>query len=140
MWVQKYSTDNSTRSTVKFLFRRSLDNANRLTVRGDRSYIKIKEMKDERLRLQLEQLAADVVNVFNGESLTPLTYTRHSVTFHLAGSLRMGKPGVSVVDTNLRFHEFDNLYCCDLSVFPDIPASNPSLTLGALALRLARTL
>lgn len=43
----------------------------------------------------------------------------------------------SVVDTNLKFHHYEHLYCSDLSVFPDIPASNPSLALGALALRLA---
>ncbi|WP_425567691.1 GMC oxidoreductase [Nonomuraea dietziae] len=30
-----------------------------------------------------------------------------------------------------------NLYVCDLSVFPTSPAANPSLTLAALAMRLA---
>jgi choline dehydrogenase-like flavoprotein len=37
----------------------------------------------------------------------------------------------------LRFLGYDNLYACDVSVFPMIPAANPALTLGALALRLA---
>jgi choline dehydrogenase-like flavoprotein len=60
--------------------------------------------------------------------------------WHIAGSLRMGERGAGVVDHNLKFHEYNNLYVCDLSVFPDIPAVNPSLTLGALALRLARHL
>ena len=31
----------------------------------------------------------------------------------------------------------ENLYVCDVSVFPYIPTANPSLTLGALAMRLA---
>ncbi len=42
-----------------------------------------------------------------------------------------------VVDEWLRFVGYSNLYACDVSVFPSIPAANPSLTLVALALRLA---
>jgi hypothetical protein len=49
----------------------------------------------------------------------------------------MGPRGHAVLNENLHFHEYAILYACDCSVFPDIPASNPSLTLGALALRLA---
>jgi choline dehydrogenase-like flavoprotein len=41
------------------------------------------------------------------------------------------------VDENLKFHAYDNLYACDLSVFPTSPAANPTLTLAALSLRLA---
>jgi GMC oxidoreductase len=44
-----------------------------------------------------------------------------------------------VVDTDLKFLAYDNLYACDNSVFPVSPA-NPSLTLAALALRLAQKL
>ncbi|MFK8182507.1 MAG: GMC oxidoreductase [Phormidesmis sp.] len=57
---------------------------------------------------------------------------------HEVGSLRMGnEPATSVVDTNLKFHSYENLYACDLSVFPASPAANPTLTLAALATRLA---
>jgi choline dehydrogenase-like flavoprotein len=56
---------------------------------------------------------------------------------HEVGTLRLGDSGVGVVDTNLKFNGYENLYCCDLSVFPTSPAANPSLTLVALALRLA---
>ncbi|MDB9525941.1 GMC family oxidoreductase [Oscillatoria sp. CS-180] len=56
---------------------------------------------------------------------------------HEVGTLRMGNGGAGVVDTNLKFHQYENLFCCDLSVFPTSPAANPSLTLVALALRLA---
>jgi choline dehydrogenase-like flavoprotein len=42
-----------------------------------------------------------------------------------------------VVDTDLKFLAYDNLYACDLSVFPTSPAANPTLALAALALRLA---
>lgn len=54
---------------------------------------------------------------------------------HEVGTLRMGPEGV--VDTNLKFRAYENLYACDLAVFPSSPAANPTLTLAALALRLA---
>ena len=64
---------------------------------------------------------------------------------HEVGTLRMGTDkargyGDGVVDTDLKFLAYENLYACDLSVFPTSPAANPSLTLAALALRLAGTL
>jgi choline dehydrogenase-like flavoprotein len=57
---------------------------------------------------------------------------------HEVGTLRMGAQGV--VDENLKFRAYPNLYACDLSVFPSSPAANPTLTLAALALRLAEHL
>jgi choline dehydrogenase-like flavoprotein len=45
-----------------------------------------------------------------------------------------------VVDADLRMLAYDNLYVCDLSVFPTSPAANPTLSLTALAFRLARRL
>lgn len=66
---------------------------------------------------------------------------------HEVGTLRMGgetEDGQAlndgVVDTNLKFLAYDNLYACDLSVFPSSPAANPTLTLAALAIRLAEHL
>jgi choline dehydrogenase-like flavoprotein len=55
---------------------------------------------------------------------------------HEVGTMRMGGTG-GVVDPDLRMRPFENLYVCDLSVFPTSPAANPSLTLAALAQRLA---
>ncbi|MFD1547890.1 GMC oxidoreductase [Nonomuraea guangzhouensis] len=57
---------------------------------------------------------------------------------HEVGTLRMSEdPGMGVVDPDLKVWGHDNLYVCDLSVFPTSPAANPSLTLTALAMRLA---
>ncbi|HXZ99928.1 MAG TPA: GMC oxidoreductase [Candidatus Binatia bacterium] len=56
---------------------------------------------------------------------------------HEVGTLRMTATGAGVVDSDLKFLAYDNLYACDNSVFPVSPAANPSLTLAALALRLA---
>lgn len=59
---------------------------------------------------------------------------------HAGGSMRMSADGSGVVDTDLKHEGYDNLYVCDPSVYPFIPAANPSLTLVALALRLDRKL
>ena len=37
-----------------------------------------------------------------------------------------------VVDKNFKYIGVDNLYVCDLSVFPVSPPANPTLTLAAL--------
>ncbi len=55
---------------------------------------------------------------------------------HQAGTCRFGAdPGTSVLDTNCKAHELDNLYVVDTSFFPSIGAVNPALTAMANALR-----
>ena len=55
---------------------------------------------------------------------------------HQAGTCRFGTdPATSVLDTNCKAHELDNLYVVDSSFFPSIAAVNPSLTIIANALR-----
>lgn len=55
---------------------------------------------------------------------------------HQSGTLRFGvDPRTSVLDTNCRAHELDNLYVCDSSFFCSSGAVNPSLTIMANALR-----
>jgi choline dehydrogenase-like flavoprotein len=55
---------------------------------------------------------------------------------HQAGTCRFGSdPGTSVLNTDCRAHEVDNLYVVDTSFFPSIGAVNPALTAMANALR-----
>jgi choline dehydrogenase-like flavoprotein len=55
---------------------------------------------------------------------------------HQAGTCRFGTdPATSVLDTNCKAHELDNLYLVDTSFFPSIGAVNPALTAIANALR-----
>jgi choline dehydrogenase-like flavoprotein len=55
---------------------------------------------------------------------------------HQAGTCRFGHdPATSVLDTNCKAHELDNLYVVDTSFFPSIGAVNPALTAMANALR-----
>jgi choline dehydrogenase-like flavoprotein len=55
---------------------------------------------------------------------------------HQAGTCRFGSdPADSVLNTDCRAHEVDNLYVVDTSFFPSIGAVNPALTAMANALR-----
>jgi choline dehydrogenase-like flavoprotein len=46
-------------------------------------------------------------------------------------------PRTSVVDANCRIHGVDNLYVAGGAVFPTSSQANPTLTIVALAVRLA---
>ena len=66
--------------------------------------------------------------------LAKFGYVAHEVgTMHMQGP-RTKESGV--VDENLQVRGIQNLFVCDLSVFPFSPMANPSLTLTALAMRL----
>jgi choline dehydrogenase-like flavoprotein len=60
---------------------------------------------------------------------------------HLMGGCRMGKdPETSTVDSHLRCHGMENIYILSCAVFPTSGSINPTLTLGALTVRLAEHL
>jgi choline dehydrogenase-like flavoprotein len=62
-------------------------------------------------------------------------------TTHMQGSCRMGvDPATSVVDTHGQSHEVKRLYVGDSSLHPRTLSVNPSLTIMALACRLAEHL
>lgn len=57
---------------------------------------------------------------------------------HPSGTCRMGAdPRLSVVDADLRAHDLPNLHIVGSATFPTIGTANPTLTIAALALRLA---
>jgi choline dehydrogenase-like flavoprotein len=60
---------------------------------------------------------------------------------HHIGTTRMGASAeTGVVDRDCRVHEVDNLYVASSSVFPTGGFSNPTLTIIALAIRVADTI
>ena len=59
------------------------------------------------------------------------------VCHHMGGTRMSATPAEGVVDTDLKVWGHDNLYVCSASVFPTTSHSNPTLTLLALAERLA---
>jgi choline dehydrogenase-like flavoprotein len=60
---------------------------------------------------------------------------------HASATCRMSNADSDgVVDPTLQVHGTDNLYVCSNAVFPSIAAANPTLTMSALAVRLAEHL
>ena len=94
---------------------------------------------DPALKQRMDEIQSHVTQVFEqmGASITD----KPSVSWradHAACTCRMSKdPKDGVVDPNLKVHGIDNLYVCSNAVFCSLGAVNPTLTLTALALRLA---
>ncbi|MCI0416185.1 GMC family oxidoreductase [bacterium] len=81
-------------------------------------------------------IAAGVEQFF--APLGPKGIVRHDPYFagHLLGTCKIGKPENGVVDPNLRYHPYDNVFILGGSAFPTYSAANPTLTIAALAIRL----
>jgi choline dehydrogenase-like flavoprotein len=117
---------------------------NRIELKPDgRVMLTINPTSDEalrRLRHKLEVLLSKV-NV-HPHLLERSLYLGKNVpiggTAHQAGTMRFGTdPASSVLDTNCKAHQLDNLYVTDAGFFPSIGAVNPTLTIIANALRVA---
>ena len=73
-----------------------------------------------------------------GDLLKPDFRGLVGISCHHMGTTRMSEdPRTGVVDPNLRVHGIDNLYICSSSTFPTGSWVNPTLTIVALAVRLA---
>jgi choline dehydrogenase-like flavoprotein len=96
------------------------------------------EAKD-RLYHQLKEML-DHLGMHHGHLLPHHAYLKNTIPVagcaHQAGTVRFGSdPSSSVLDTNCKAHELDNLYVVDTSFYPSIGAVNPALTAQANALR-----
>jgi choline dehydrogenase-like flavoprotein len=135
---------DATLGEIVFLFHAPLVEGNRVELTGPphlpvRVDVQPYPIGDA-LRDEVRSLGKHVLDGFGAQPITgenlDLTTARLGGVAHEVGTLRMG----GVVDADLRFRAYDNLYACDNSVFPTSPAANPTLTLAALSLRLARHL
>jgi choline dehydrogenase-like flavoprotein len=94
-----------------------------------------KELLYERLKSMLGDLG-----MHHGHLLPHHAYLKNEIPVagvaHQAGTCRFGSdPASSVLNSDCRAHELDNLYVVDTSFFPSIGAVNPALTAMANALR-----
>ena len=116
---------------------------NRIYYDGDKVVLDLHENNMEahhRLKKKLEQImsAAGAAPILLDRSLYLGKNIPVGGTAHQSGTLRFGTdPRTSVLDTNCKAHELDNLYVTDASFFPSIGAVNPTLTIIANALRVA---
>ncbi|KAK6340178.1 hypothetical protein TWF730_001946 [Orbilia blumenaviensis] len=91
------------------------------------------------------KLAKETVKVFRNledvrADLMMVERAPFGVVAHEVGTMRLGQDSEGVVDKDLKVKGVEGLYVCDLSIFPWSPTANPSLTLVALARRLAMDL
>src|SRR5688572_20267221 len=127
---------------MTFSFASLLDNANRLSSPGVGRKLSVNVRRNQAGVAHFEAARATRNAILSSLDI-PFTadegmgYGNEGTVHHAGGTLRMSGNATGVVDTNLKFEAYDNLYCADPSVWPFIPAANPSLTLVALSLRLA---
>jgi choline dehydrogenase-like flavoprotein len=116
---------------------------NRVTLARDGnvqiSYTASNEEPKQRLYHQLKEMLVDL-GMHHGHLLPHHAYLKNEIPVagvaHQAGTCRFGSdPTSSVLNTDCRAHELDNLYVVDTSFFPSIGAVNPALTAIANALR-----
>ncbi|WP_418284913.1 GMC family oxidoreductase [Halorubrum sp. DTA46] len=80
----------------------------------------------------------DIMDELGAEISRTSTLADRSMSTHHMGTTRMGTdPDESVVDSQGRTHELENLWIASSSVFPTGGAVNPTLTIAALALKTA---
>jgi choline dehydrogenase-like flavoprotein len=100
--------------------------------RSDRASIRASQ---EVLDVALREAGLGHVQLMLGDEDPPALLEGN---FHHLGTTRMHvDPGSGVVDADCRVHGIRNLYVAGSSVFPTYGCSNPTLTVVALALRLA---
>ena len=116
---------------------------NRVTLTRDGNivinYTPSNEEPKQRLFHQLKSMLADL-GMHHDHLLPHHAYLKNEIPVagcaHQAGTCRFGAdPLTSVLNTDCRAHEVDNLYVVDTSFFPSIGAVNPALTAMANAVR-----
>jgi choline dehydrogenase-like flavoprotein len=85
-----------------------------------------------------EAVVRDIFEELGAEVTQVVGIDGNDMGSHHMGTTRMGSdPSSSVVDANCRTHDVENLWIASSSVFPTGGAANPTLTIGALSLRVA---
>jgi choline dehydrogenase-like flavoprotein len=121
---------------------------NRVTLDGDGNvhlaYTSNNDEEADRLYHELKEIL-NHVGMADHHVLHKNFYMHMSIPIagvaHQAGTVRFGDdPATSVLDSDCKAHELDNLYVVDTSFFPSIGAVNPALTAMANAIRVGEHL
>ena len=133
---------DKTYAALKFVAESPLDEGNYVRYEGPGKKLKVMVRSNDSALHYREEIIAMRNTIFEWLKAdfsqdSEIQYYHAGTVHHAGGSLRMSEDGSGVVDENLKFEAYDNLYCADVSVFPHIPTANPSLTLVALSMRLS---
>ena len=150
MLAPHWSLDETAHHAVDFwLTTEDLPKAeNRVTLDGDGNvhlaYHSTNDDEADRLYHELKKLL-NHVGMADHHVLDKNFYMNMNIPIagcaHQAGTVRFGTdPSTSVLDSDCKAHEVDNLYAVDTSFFPSIGAVNPALTAMANAIRVGEHL
>jgi choline dehydrogenase-like flavoprotein len=93
---------------------------------------------DRRAPAQLAELAPRIAEAMGASRVSEVTPPDFGLGYHPSGGTAMAdNPDEGVCDPNLKVFGLDNLHLVSNSVFPHMGANPPTLTIAALALRLA---
>jgi glucose dehydrogenase len=96
---------------------------------------------DRRTQSRALGIIEELLHASGVKDVEPDVLSENSFAAHQMGTCRMSDdPNRGVVDRNCRVHGASNLYMAGSSVFPTVGALQPTLTIAALSLRLARHL
>lgn len=92
------------------------------------------------LKKRSRELIDNLLNVLRPKFKCKVLSNKFNLNFgHPSGTCRFGDdPNTSVLNRNNRAHDLTNLYITDASFFPTCGAVNPSLTIAANSLRVAK--
>lgn len=141
LWRADIGADQRTMANATFTFSSPLNDNNRIIFRGEGQKLGMLVQRSQVANAyegEVRGLRNDLFNFLqaNFDPNEGLGLGNEGTVHHAGGSMRLSGNNTGAVDENLRMEAYDNLYICDLSVFPMIPAANPALTLAVLALRL----
>ncbi len=93
---------------------------------------------DREASRQLDALAPRIAEAMEARHVSGVAPSEFGLGYHPSGATAMAtSPDDGVCDPNLKVFGLDNLYLVSNSVFPHMGANPPTLTIAALALRLA---
>lgn len=94
--------------------------------------------RDRKISTQFAKLAPQIGEAMNVVNMSDYTPAEYGLGYHPSGATAMAKtPDDGVCDPNLKVFGLENLHIVGNSVFPQMGANPPTLTIAALALRLA---
>jgi len=93
---------------------------------------------DRRSHTKFEELAPSIAEAMEAKKVSKPTLPGWGIGYHPSGATAMAKnPDEGVCDKNLKVFGLENLHLVSNSVFPHMASNPPTLTIVALALRLA---
>ncbi len=115
---------------------------NRVTAKERSGHVSVHYRVSPYDRKRVDEMRTRLRHVFAGQTWREIRQSHNNQRIaHVCGTCRLGsEPLSSVVNVDCKGHDLDNLFVVDASVFPSSGGTNPSLTIAALALRMASRL